>query len=77
MAAVSHRVLKFGMWSTRDGQEYELTWVARTGWLYLDGDRIARIADEERLENALTGWGDHLGQPNSIAWLVGRLDGVR
>lgn len=77
MRETTSRVVCFGVWSSRNGQEYELTWNAGNGWLYLDGERVAHITSEERLQNCLTGWGDHLGQPNSIAWLVGRLDGIR
>lgn len=71
------RILNFGTWSSRDGHHFELTWNAANGWLSLGGERIAHIASEERLQNILVGWGDHLGQPNSVIWLTSRLDGAR
>lgn len=70
-------IVDFGWWTTRDGRRFLLSWNAASGWLSLDGDRIAHIKSPERLQNLLLGWEDHCLQPNSINWLVSRLDGAR
>ena len=71
----SRRVL-FGTWTSGD-KCYPCEWNAETGWLSLDGEHVARVKSEERVQNIMLGWIDHVAQPNSIHWLTSRLDRYR
>jgi len=71
----SRRVL-FGTWTCGD-QCFPLVWNSDSGWLDLDGEHVARVHSEERMENIMLGWEDHIGQPNSVNWLTSRLDRYR
>ncbi len=79
---VRSRELDVGLWwrEQPDGPLHRAAWVSDTGELYLvrlgstaDGggrvEVLAREADGDRLEQALSGWRERCGQPYSLKWL--------
>jgi hypothetical protein len=71
-----------GLWwrEAADGPLHRAAWVRDTGELYLarlgpseDGggevEVLAVVTDREHLDDALEGWRDECGKPNSVSWL--------
>lgn len=81
-ARLDSRERDVGLW-WRNGKQspiHRAAWIEETGELYLvrlgpaaEGggavEVIARVADAERLEQALSGWRERCGMPGSLQWL--------
>jgi hypothetical protein len=73
-------------WRSRRGRVFRAAWVHDTGELYLvqhalggpGGGSVHLLADgmaEPELERRIDGWRDRCGEPGSLEWLLGRIDG--
>ena len=82
----SSRERDLGLWwrTAGRGPTYRAAWVRETGEVYLvqhgltgpgsgHVEVLAHIDDGEHLEAVLDGWRNQVGEPGSLAWLLGRL----
>ncbi|HEY2216874.1 MAG TPA: hypothetical protein VGH21_05220, partial [Solirubrobacteraceae bacterium] len=83
---VRSRERDVGLWwrASADGPLHRAAWINDTGELYLvqlgdpeqGGGRVevlSTVAEEDRLEQVLEGWRRRCGEPQSLAWLRGRV----
>jgi hypothetical protein len=82
--------VEFGREWSEKGMRFEVAWVADTGELYLMAvphsrrgisstavtvEVLAVIPGREAINAVLTGWGDEMAKPDSVAWLRERVAG--
>ena len=87
VSRIHSRERDFGLHWRQDGTVYRAAWIEATDELYIvqlgtpsDGGghlELLAVASPEQLEQALAGWRDIVGQPNSPNWLLNQTRHLR